>query len=86
MITINLDKAREIHKDKMREARTPKLAALDVQFMRAVEQADAVKQSEIAVEKQALRDVTKDPAIAAASDVNALKAAWPEILGDSPYA
>ena len=86
MITINLDKAREIHKDKMREARTPKLAALDVQFMRAVEQADAAKQAEIAAEKQALRDVTKDPDIAAATDVEELKAAWPEILGSSPYA
>jgi hypothetical protein len=86
MITINLDKAREIHKDKMREARAPKLAALDVQFMRAVEQADAAKQAEIAAEKQALRDVTKDPDIAAATDVDELKAAWPAILGDSPYA
>ena len=37
MITINLDKAREIHKGKMREARAPKLQALDVAFMRAVE-------------------------------------------------
>jgi len=86
MIIINLNKAREIHKDKMREARAPKLAALDVAFMRAVEQADTAKQAEIAAEKQALRDVTKDPDIAAASDVDALKAAWPAILGDSPYA
>ena len=84
MITINLDKAREIHKDKMREARAPKLAALDVAFQRALETGADIKP--IAAEKQALRDVTKDPAIAAASDVNALKAAWPEILGDSPYA
>ena len=85
MITINLDKAREIHKDKMREARAPKLAALDAQFMRAVEQADTAKQVEIAAQKQALRDVTKDPDIAAATDVDELKAAWPLILGESPY-
>jgi hypothetical protein len=85
MITINLDKAREIHKDFMREARAPQLAALDVQFMRAVEQADTTTQAEIAAEKQALRDVTADPDIAAATDVEELKAAWPAILGDSPY-
>ena len=86
MITINLDKAREIHKSKMREARAPQLAALDVAFMRAVEQADTAKQAEIAAEKQALRDVTNDPDIAAATNVDELKAAWPSILGDSPYA
>jgi len=84
MITINLDKAREIHKDKMREARTPKLAALDVAFQRVLETGADIKP--IAVEKQALRDVTKDPDIAAATDVEELKAAWPEILGSSPYA
>jgi hypothetical protein len=85
MITINLNKAREIHKDKMRNARAPKLAALDVAFMRAVEQADTAKQAEIAAEKQAFRDVTKDPDIVAATDVEELKSAWPSILGDSPY-
>ena len=85
MITINLDKAREIHKDKMREARAPKLAALDIVFVRAVEQADTAKQADIASQKQALRDVTKDPDIAAATDVAELKTAWPAILGDSPY-
>jgi hypothetical protein len=85
MITINLDKAREIHKEKMREARAPKLAELDVAFMRAAEQADATKQSEIAAEKQALRDVTADPDIAAATDVDELKAVWPASLGESPY-
>jgi hypothetical protein len=84
MITINLDKAREIHKNKMREARAPKLAALDIAFQRAQESGADTKP--IVAQKQALRDVTIDPAIAAASDVNALKAAWPAILGDSPYA
>ena len=86
MITINLDKAREIHKSKMREARAPKLQELDVTFMRAVEQADAAKQAEIAVEKQSLRDVTKDPDITAATDIEELKSAWPTgLLGPSPY-
>jgi hypothetical protein len=85
MITINLDKAREIHKDKIREARAPQLAALDVQFMRAVEQADATKQAEIAATKQVLRDATTAPDIAAATDLDELKTTWPAILGNSPY-
>ena len=29
---INMAKAREIHKNKIREARTPKLAELDIEF------------------------------------------------------
>ena len=85
MITINLDKAREIHKDKIREARAPQLAALDVQFMRAVEQADTATQAEIAAKKQALRDATKAPGIAAATDLDKLKTAWLPLLGESPY-
>ena len=85
MITINLDKAREIHKDKIRAAREPKFAELDVAFMRAVEQANATEQLDIASQKRALRNLTEDPDIAAATNVEELKAAWPAILGDSPY-
>ena len=35
-ITINLTKAKDIAKDNLRTERAPVLAALDVQFMRAV--------------------------------------------------
>jgi hypothetical protein len=37
MIRVNMDKAREIKKDMVRAERAPKLEALDVEFMRAVE-------------------------------------------------
>ncbi len=37
MINVNMDKARDIHRDKVRQARTPKLAAKDVEFQRALE-------------------------------------------------
>ena len=56
-LDIHPAKALEIKKDKLRALRAPKLAELDVEFMRAVEQGDAVLQSEIAVKKQILRDV-----------------------------
>lgn len=84
MITINIDKARAIHLGKMRSARRPKLEELDLAYMRAQEAGAST--AEIIAAKQALRDVTKDPAVAAAESAEDLKAAWPAaLLGDSPY-
>lgn len=80
MITVNMTKAREIKKDMIRADRAPLLAALDVEYMRAVETGDTVKQAEIAAKKQALRDATKDPAITAAQTPDQLKAVVPEAL------
>ena len=80
MIQINMDKAREIKKDMIRAERAPKLEALDVEFMRAVEAGDTATQSEIAAKKQALRDATDDLAIANAQTPEELKAAIPAAL------
>ena len=78
MIIVNSDKAKAIWKDKWREARKPLLASLDIEFMKAVETADATKQAEIASKKQALRDVTN-------TEINGntpeeIKAVWPDVL------
>ena len=35
MITVNIDKAKDITKDRLREERKPKLATLDIQYMQA---------------------------------------------------
>ena len=56
MIKINIDKAKEIQKDKLRVARKPLLEKLDVDFVRALE--FGTDTSFIAAQKQALRDVT----------------------------
>ena len=80
MITVNMPKARDIQRDKMRIARKPKLEALDVDFQRAIENDDATEKASIVAQKQALRDVTQDPAIEAATTPDELKAVWPEIL------
>jgi hypothetical protein len=57
MITINLDKAKAITKDRLRAERTPLLQAQDVAFQRATETgADTLT---IVAEKQRLRDITK---------------------------
>ena len=81
---IDMAKAREIHKTKIREARTPKLAELDIEFQKAQE--TSADTSAIVAKKQALRDAPADSAIASASDTAALKSQWnTTILGTSPY-
>lgn len=82
MITVNMNKAREIKKDLIRLERDPKLAELDVAFMKAVEQGDTALQAEIATKKQALREATDDPAIQAASTPEELKAIVPAALDE----
>jgi len=82
MITVNMTKAVEIKKDMIRQERAPKLAQLDVEFMRAVEAGDADKQAEIAAKKQSLRDATDDPAISAATTPDELKAVVPSALSE----
>lgn len=79
MITINLDKAKNIQKNRWREARKPLFIQLDAEFMRAVESGDVVKQQQIAVKKQALRDVTVTD-LSSITTAEELKNVWPDIL------
>ena len=81
---IDMAKAREIHKNNIREARTPKLAELDIEFQKALE--TGASTTDIVAKKQALRDAPADSGIAAATDEASLKAQWKtDILGTSPY-
>ena len=84
IIKTDMAKAREIHKNKIREARTPKLAELDIEFQKALE--TGASTTDIVAKKQALRDAPADSGIVAASDEASLKAQWKtDILGSSPY-
>ena len=74
---INIEKAKAIHLDKFRAARTPKLAKLDIDFMKAVEANDETKKAEIVAAKQALRDVTLTPL---PDDLGGIKSTWPSVL------
>ncbi len=56
MITINLDKAKEITKARLRVEREPLLQAQDVLFQRALE--NGADTTAIVAEKQRLRDIT----------------------------
>ena len=56
-ITINLNKAKEITKTRLRFERAPLLQKLDVDFQRTLE--TGADTSAIVAEKQRLRDITK---------------------------
>ena len=55
-ITVNITKAKDITKDRLREKRKPLLEAQDLLFMKAQEQ--GADTSVIVAEKQRLRDIT----------------------------
>ena len=77
-------KAKEIHRQKIRDARAPKLAELDVEFQRALEKGEST--ADIVSKKQALRNAPADSGIDAATDDAGLKSQWKtDILGASPY-
>ena len=86
-ISEDLAVAKTISKDKVREARTPLLAAEDVVYMKALEAGDSSAQSASVTKKKALRDAPAASAISSADTIAKLKAAWDtSTLGDSPYA
>ena len=58
MITIDMEKAKEIVKEKLRRDRKPLLEAQDVLFQRALE--TSADTTDIVAEKQRLRDITND--------------------------
>ena len=81
---INMNKAKEIHKNKIRKARAPKLAELDVEFQKALE--TGASTTDIVAKKNALRDAPAAAGISTAVNETDLKAQWDSsILGDSPY-
>ena len=55
-IQVNITKAKDITKDKLRAERKPLLEVLDVEFIKAQEQ--GADTSAIVAEKQRLRDIT----------------------------
>jgi hypothetical protein len=57
MITININKAKQITKERLRSERDPLLKEQDVAFQRALEAGSDT--AAIVTEKQRLRDITK---------------------------
>lgn len=72
VIVVDMDKARDIQRDRIRAERAPELARLDAQFMRALE--TGADMSHIAAAKQWLRDAPASAKIASAKTPDALAA------------
>ena len=87
VISEDLDTAKDIFCDKVREVRGPLLDAEDVVYMKALEADDADAKAASVTKKTNLRDAPAASAITNAANIAALKAAWDaDLLGDSPYA
>jgi hypothetical protein len=71
-VEVDMDQAKAIHKDNLRAERKPRLDALDVSYMKALESGSGA--ADIATQKQTLRDITADSRINAATTPDALKA------------
>ena len=75
IISVNMDKAKDIWRDKIRRARESELAKLDAAFMKALE--TGADTTAIVAQKQALRDAPSHPDIDAATTPAELKAVQP---------
>ena len=78
MITIDISKAKDIWKNKIRVARKPALEKLDVDYMRANE--SGADTTSIVADKQTLRDLPSQ--VDTATTVDEIKAVWNTMLGD----
>ena len=78
-ITVDITKAKNIWKEKIRKAREPKLAALDVEFMKAQEAGSDT--SAIITKKNELRNFPAQ--VDSKTTVDEIKAVWDtDKLGD----
>jgi len=80
VVEVDMVIARDIHRDNLRLERAPQFEKLDAAWFRAAETNDTEAQASIAAQKQALRDVTSDPRIDAASRPDDLKALTLDVL------
>lgn len=79
-VAVNMDRARTIHLDRIREVRNAALVALDVETMKAVGKGDPEVLGTVEAQKQALRDIPQVLDLTVAQTPDELKAIWPEEL------
>jgi hypothetical protein len=72
MISIDMNIAKNIWRNKIRNDRQPLMEKLDVEFLRAIENNDIGQQDLIKSKKQILRDAPADPRIDQASTTEEL--------------
>ena len=78
MITIDISKAKDIWKNKIRVARKPALEKLDVDYMRANEIGEDT--TSIVADKQTLRDLPSE--VNTATTTDEIQAVWNDMLGE----
>ena len=79
---VDLAKAKDIAKDKVRQARTPKFQELDIAYQRADEAGDSDAKTAVATKKQTARDATADTKITNADSVDNLKTGMNEVIAE----
>lgn len=79
-VSIDLEKAVPIQQQKLREVRASEFSNLDVLQLRKIASGDSVAVQEIEARKQALRDVTRHPALEAATTPEELKLAGMDVI------
>jgi hypothetical protein len=77
-ITIDISKAKEVWKNKIRFKRGAALRKLDIDFMRAQEAGTST--TSIAANKKTLRDLPAQ--VDSATTTDEIKAVWNDLLGD----
>lgn len=78
MITINITKAKEVWKNKIRFKRAGALKKLDLDFMKAQEA--GTDTTSIVADKNTLRDLPEQ--VDTATTVDEIKAVWNDMLGN----
>lgn len=78
--TIDLERAKDVWRNKMRPVRDARLKQLDLQWMQAMELGDTVAAAAVAAKKQELRDITKRDELKYAKSLAEVKAFWPAVL------
>lgn len=79
-IGYDLEKARGLQLERIRVARAPLLAALDIEYQRADEENDAEQKQAIAARKKELRDCTEELKALELTSLDYIRDAYPEIL------
>lgn len=79
-VIVDMPKARNMHRDTLRQERNSRLPALDVAYIRAQERGDTVALNQIIAQKEQLRNIPAHPAIEAAQTPDDLLALTLDVL------
>lgn len=80
-VSVDMQKARAVHMDKLRKLRDAKLKQLDTDYLIADEGGDPAKKAAIKALKQKLRDMPENFDLSLAQDPDQLKSLMPDYLG-----